>query len=89
MAAKEDALTSWGRGAEGGEGKLQVTLRNRRSPAVVLKRCVQIRYENLSTTHRKITPQQMSSWDIPPPESGRRGSSLTFAPPQSLRQIRN
>ena len=45
MAAEEDARTSWGRGAGGGEGKLQVTLRNRRSPAVVLKRCVQIRYE--------------------------------------------
>ena len=35
VAAKEDALTSWGRGAEGGEGKLQVTLRNRRSPAIL------------------------------------------------------
>ena len=28
-----------------------------------------------------MSPQQMSSWDIPPPESGRGESSLTFAFP--------
>ena len=36
--------------------------------------------ESLSTIHKKIAPQQMSSWDIPPPDSGRGESSLTFVP---------